>query len=170
LAPKDEEDILHRGEAASTLITIILLGLILLRGDVAVIFPEHVALLDGVVDWGLVVRARLLQHVVKHIGASWGRSRALAGWVDREGLALILVAPLHMRVAAGLLSLLSPLVLLLGILGLATLHGCVVHALALFAVENDPHRLLYRSEALVAMSNNSLESTGGLRPSSHTRS
>jgi hypothetical protein len=33
-----------------------------------------------------------------------------------------------------------------GLLGLATLRGCVVHALALLAVKNGPHRLLTRSE------------------------
>jgi hypothetical protein len=39
-----------------------------------------------VVDWCLMVWAWLLQHVVEHAGASRGRSRALSGRVDREGL------------------------------------------------------------------------------------
>jgi hypothetical protein len=37
--------------------------------------------------------------------------------------------------------------LLLGLLGLASLRGRVVHALALLAVEDGPHRLLTRGEA-----------------------
>jgi hypothetical protein len=60
-------------------------------------------------------------------------------------------------------------VLLLGIVGLAALCGRVVHALALPAVEDGPHRLL-AGRKLVAVSNSSLESTGGLHPSSCTRS
>jgi hypothetical protein len=48
-----------------------------------------------------------------------GLSRALAGRVDCEGLILIVVMPLRMRLVAGLLALLAPLVLLLGLLGLA---------------------------------------------------
>jgi hypothetical protein len=82
VAPKDEEDVLHHGETTSTPITIVLLGLILLRGDGTVIFIELVALLEGVVDRGLVVWARLLQHVVKHARASRGCSRALVGRID----------------------------------------------------------------------------------------
>jgi hypothetical protein len=39
-------------------------------------------LLEGVVDRGLMVWARLLQHVVKGGGALRGRSRALAGKID----------------------------------------------------------------------------------------
>jgi hypothetical protein len=139
---EDQEDVLHSTEATST----VLLGLILLRGDTTVVFLEQVALLEVVVDRGLVVRAQFLQHVVKHVGASRSRSGPLAGRVDREGLVLVLVAPLRACVTAGLLAFLAPLVLLLGLLGLATLRGRVVHALALLAVENDPHRLLSRSE------------------------
>jgi hypothetical protein len=119
--PEDEEDILHRREAAGTPITTILLGLILFHGDAAVVFSEHVALLKGVVDRGLVVRTRLLQHVVKHAETSRDRSRALAGRVDREGLVLVLVAPLRACVAAGLLAFLAPLMLMLGLLGLVAL-------------------------------------------------
>jgi hypothetical protein len=68
-----------------------------------------------------------------------------------------------------LLALLAPLVLLLGLFGLAALRGRVVHTLALLPVEDGSHRLLAEAK-LVAMSNNSLESNGGLRPSSRTRS
>jgi hypothetical protein len=146
-------------EAAGAPITTTLLGLVLLHGDATVVFSKHVALLEGVVDWGLVVRARLLQHVVKHVGASRGRSRALAGRVDRESLVLILIVPLCVRVAARLLAFLALLVLLSGLLGLAALRGHVVHALALLAVENGPHCLLSGSKA-----------GGGFRPSSRTRS
>jgi hypothetical protein len=55
--------------------------------------------------------------------------------------------PLRTCVTAGLLALLTPLVLLLGLLGLAALRGHVVHALSLLAVENGPHCLLSGSEA-----------------------
>jgi hypothetical protein len=118
----------------------------------AVVLLEHVALLEGVADRGLVVRARLLQHVVKHIGASRGRSTALAGRVYRE---LILVAPLCACVAVGLLAFLAPLMLLLGFFGLTSLRRRVVHALALLTVENGS-TASYLEEKLVAMSNGSL--------------
>jgi hypothetical protein len=42
-------------------------------------------LLEGVVDRGLVVRARLLQHVIEYTGASRGPSRALVGRVESVG-------------------------------------------------------------------------------------
>jgi hypothetical protein len=58
--PKDDEDILYDGEAASAPVTTILLGLVLLRSDATVVLFEHVALLEGVVDRGFVVRTRLL--------------------------------------------------------------------------------------------------------------
>jgi hypothetical protein len=64
--PKDEEDVLHRGEAVGVAVTPILLGLTVLRGGAAVVSLEQVTLFEGVVDWRLVVRTRLLQHVVKH--------------------------------------------------------------------------------------------------------
>jgi hypothetical protein len=67
--PKDEKDVFHRGEAASATVTHILLGLAILRGRAAVIPFEQVALLEGVVDWRLVVRTGLLQHVVEYAGA-----------------------------------------------------------------------------------------------------
>jgi hypothetical protein len=80
-------------------------------------------LLEGVVDLGLVVRARLLQHVVEHAGASREPSRPLVAGVDGEGLVVVLIASLRTRVTTGFL--------------------------ALLAVENGPHRLLSGSEAVV---------------------
>jgi hypothetical protein len=55
--------------------------------------------------------------------------------------------PLLARLAARLLSLLAPLVLLAELLGLAALRGRVVHALALLAVEDRPHRFFTRGKA-----------------------
>jgi hypothetical protein len=51
------------------------------------------------------------------------------------------------RLAARLLAFLAPLVLLVGLLGLAALRGRVVHALALLLVEDGPHRILAGGEA-----------------------
>jgi hypothetical protein len=76
-----------------------------------------------VVDRGLVVWARLLQHVIEHAEPSRGRSRDLADWVDRKGLVPVVVVPLCARFAAGLLALLTPLMLLLDSLDLLTSAG-----------------------------------------------
>jgi hypothetical protein len=73
--------------------------------------------------------------------ASRGRSRAPSSWVNSKGLVAVVVAPLLARLPAHLLSLLAPLMLLLGLYGLAALHGRVVHALAFLPVEDRPHRL-----------------------------
>jgi hypothetical protein len=67
--PEDEENVLHRREAAGVSVTPVLLGLAILRGGAAVVFLEHVALLEGVVDRCLVIRAGLLEHVVEYVGA-----------------------------------------------------------------------------------------------------
>jgi hypothetical protein len=99
-------------------------------------------LLEGVVD-----RTGLLQHVVEYAGASRGRSRTPSSWVNSEGLVPVVVTPLCVRLAAWLLALFAPLVLLLGLLGLAALRGRVVHALALLSVEDGSHRLLAGGEA-----------------------
>jgi hypothetical protein len=141
--PEDEEDVLHSGEAAGVAVTPILLRFAVLRGgSCAVVEPlEHVALLEGVVDRRLVVGTWLLQHVVENPRASRGRSRAPSSWVNSKSFTTIVVAPLLARLAARLLSLLAPLVLLVGLLGLAALRGRVVHALAFLAVEDRPHRL-----------------------------
>jgi hypothetical protein len=55
--PEDEEDVLHRREAAGVPVTTVLLGLAILRGSATVVFLEHIALLEGVVDHCLVVWA-----------------------------------------------------------------------------------------------------------------
>jgi hypothetical protein len=167
--PEDEEDVFHRGEATGVAVTPILLGLTILRGGAAVVLLEHVALLEGVVDQCLVVRAGLLQHVVEYAGASRGRSRTPSSWVNSKGLVPVVVAPLCARLAARLLALFAPLVLLRGLFGLAALRGRVIHALALLPVEDGPAASSPEAK-LVAMLNNSLESTCGLRPSSRTRS
>jgi hypothetical protein len=139
--PEDEKDVLHRGEAAGVAVTPILPGLAVLRGGAAVEFFEHVALLEGVVDWRLVVRTWLLQHVVENPRTSRGRSRAPSSRVNSKGLAVVGVASLLARLAARLLPLFAPLVLPVGLLRLAALCGSVVCALALFAVEDRPHGL-----------------------------
>jgi hypothetical protein len=58
-SPKDEEHILHGGEAAGVTISSVFLGLHLLRGGAAIKLLEHIALLKGVVYWGLMVRTWL---------------------------------------------------------------------------------------------------------------
>jgi hypothetical protein len=138
--PEDEEDVFYGGEATGVAVTPILLGLAVLRGGTAVEPLEHVALLEGVVDRRLVVGTWLLQHVFENPRASRGRSRAPSSWVNSKSF-VVVVAPLLARLAARLLSLLAPLVLLVGLLGLAALRGRVVHALALLAVEDRPHCL-----------------------------
>ena len=63
---KDEVGVLHRGELdISTIVTSILLLVLVTMRDTVVVFLEHFALLKGVVDRALVVRARFLQHVVE---------------------------------------------------------------------------------------------------------
>jgi hypothetical protein len=100
-----------------------------------------------VVDRRLVVRIRFLQHVVEYVGASRGRSRTPSSWVNSEGLVPVVVAPQRAHLAARLLTFFAPLVLLLGLLGLAALRGRIVHALALLPVEDGPHRLLTGGKA-----------------------
>jgi hypothetical protein len=144
--PEDEEDVFHRGKAVSVAVTPILLGLAILRGGTAIVSFEQVALLEGVVDWSLVVRTELLQHVVEYAGASRGRSRAPSSWVNSDGLVPVVVAPQRACLMARLLAFLALLVLLLGFLGPAALRGRVVHALAFLPIEDGPHRLLARGE------------------------
>jgi hypothetical protein len=144
LVPEDEEDVLHRREAAAVPVTTVLLGLAILRGGTTVVFLEHVALLEGVVDRSLVIWARLLQHVIEHVGASRGRSRALSGQVDCEGLVPVIVVPLRVRLTVRLL---APFVFLLGLFGFVTLRGLIVYSLDFLAIEDGPHRLLVGSFA-----------------------
>jgi hypothetical protein len=139
--PEDEEDILYGGEAADVPVTPILLGLFILRGGTTVEPLEHVALLEGVVDLRFVVGTWLLQHVVENSRASRGRSRAPSSRVNSKSFTAVIVVPLLARLTTRLLSLLAPLVLLAGLLGLAALRGRVIHAFALLAVEDRPHRL-----------------------------
>jgi hypothetical protein len=61
--------------------------------------------------------------------------------VDSKSLGITAVAPLLARLAARLLSLLAPLVLAVGLPGLAALRGRIVRALALLAVKDRPHGL-----------------------------
>jgi hypothetical protein len=147
LPPEDEEDVFHGGEAAGVAVTPILLGFVILRGGAAIEPLEHVALLEGVVDRHLVIRTWLLQHVVENPWASRGRSRAPSSRVNSKSLVAIVVTPLLARLTAWLLSLLAPLVLLVGLLGLAALRGRIVHALSFLAVEDRPHRFFARGKA-----------------------
>jgi hypothetical protein len=124
--PEDEENVLHGGEAAGVAITPVFLSLIVLRGGAAIEPLEHVALLEGVVDRRLVVGTWLFQHVVENPWASRGRSKAPSSRVNSKSFAIIVVVPLIARLAARLLSLLAPLVLLAELLGLAALRGRIV--------------------------------------------
>jgi hypothetical protein len=100
-----------------------------------------------VVNWHLVVRTWLFQHVIEHPRASRGRSRSPSSWVNSKGFVAVVVVPLLGCLAAWLLPFLAPLVLLLGVLGLAALRGRVAHALAFLPIENCPHRFLAGGEA-----------------------
>jgi hypothetical protein len=82
------------------------------------------------------------QHVVEHPRTSRGRSRASSSRVNSKGFGVIAVAPLLACLAARLLPFLAPLVLPVGLPGLAALCGRVVRALALLAVEDRSHGLL----------------------------
>jgi hypothetical protein len=144
--PEDEEDILHDKEAAGVAVTPVLLSLVVLRGGAAVESLEHVALLEGVVDRCLVGGTWLIQHVVENPRASRGCSRGPSSRVNSKSFVVVVVPPLAC-LAARLLSLLAPLVLLAELLGLAALHWRVVRALALLAVEDRPHCLFARGEA-----------------------
>ena len=63
---KDEEGVLHRGELIIfTLVASILLPVFVAMRDTVVVLLEHFALLKGVVDRALVVRAQLLEHVIE---------------------------------------------------------------------------------------------------------
>ena len=63
---EDEEGVLDRGELViSTFVTSILLLVLVAMHDAVVVLLKHFALLEGVVDRALVVRARFLQHDVE---------------------------------------------------------------------------------------------------------
>jgi hypothetical protein len=111
VAPEDEEDVFHRGEATGVAITRILLGLTILRSGAAAVSIEQAALLEGVVDRRLVVRTGLLQDVIEYARASRGPSRTPSSWVNNEGLIPVVVAPLRACLAARLLAILPRLCL-----------------------------------------------------------
>src|SRR6185503_11341820 len=114
--------------------------------DAVVVLLEHLALLEGMIDRALVVRTRLLKHVVElATTASRGASRSLAVWGSRKGLlgVLCLSRPALARWDR-LLSLLPSLQFLGGGIGLdaAALRGRIVFALARFVVEDGTNRFL----------------------------
>jgi hypothetical protein len=123
--PEDEENVFHSREATDVTITPVLLGLGVLRGGAAIEPLEQVALLEGVVEWRLVLGTWLLQHVIENPQTSRGRSRAPSSRVNSQGLAIVGVASLLARLTARLLPLLAPLVLPVGLLRLAALRGPV---------------------------------------------
>src|SRR6185503_5779346 len=92
---KDEEGVLHWGELViSTLVASILLLVLVAMRDAVVVFLEHLALLEGMVDRALVVRARLLKHVVElATTTSRGASRSFAVWGGCEGFLGVLCLP-----------------------------------------------------------------------------
>jgi hypothetical protein len=168
-SPEDEEHVLHGGEAAGVAISSVLLGLRVLRGGAAVELFEHITLLKGVVHRSLLIRTWLLQHVIEHPRTSRGRSRAPSSQVNSKGLVVVAVASLLARLAARLLSFLAPLVLLVGLSGLAALRGRVVRALALLAVEDRPHGLLLEvieKEGAIGCLSEQLQSECQVSPSS----
>jgi hypothetical protein len=140
-SPEDEEHVFHGREAASVAISSVLLGLHVFCGGATVELLEHVALLESLVHWSLVVWTWLFQHVVEHPRTSRGRPRASSSRVNSKGLGVIAVVPLLVRLAARLIPFLAPLVLPVGLPGLAALSGRVVRALALLAVEDRSHGL-----------------------------
>jgi hypothetical protein len=149
---EDEEDVLHCRKAAGTPVSTVLLGLILLRDDAAVVLIEHVALLEGVVDRGLVVWAWILQHVIKHTGASRSRSRASSSSSSR---------PCTRASRQGFLPFLPHLCFCWGYLDLHPSTGVLSTRLPSLSSQMAP--IASSSEVmLVAMPNSSLESTGGL--------
>src|SRR6185436_335958 len=92
---KDEEGVLHWGELViSTFVACILLLVFVAMRDAIVILLEHFALLEGMVYRTLVVRARLLKHVVElATTASRGASRSSVVWGGCEGLLGVLCLP-----------------------------------------------------------------------------
>src|SRR6185369_5272659 len=124
---EDEEGVLYRGELVdSTFVASLVLLVLVAMRDAVVVLPEHLALLEGVVDRALVVRARLLEHVVEQAATtSRGASRALAVRGGDEGLIGVLRLLLPTLVRWGrLLSFLPPPLSLSGGLGLASAALC----------------------------------------------
>jgi hypothetical protein len=67
--------------------------------------------------------------------------------LEGKGLVPVVMVPLCTCLASRILAFLAPLVLLVGLLGLATLRGRIVHTLDFLAIEDGPHRLLAKSKA-----------------------
>ena len=148
---KDEEGVLHWGELViSTFVARVLLLVFVAMRDAVVVFLEHLALLEGMVDRALVVRARLLKHVVElATTASRGASRSFAVWGGCEGLLGVLCLPRPALVRWDrLLSLPPPLLFLGGGVGLdvAALRGRIVLALARLVVEDGTNRFFAGGE------------------------
>src|SRR6185312_6262413 len=144
---KDEEGVVHCGELIiSTFVASILLLVFVAMCDAVVVFLEHFALLEGMIDRALVVRARLLKHVVElATTTSRGASRSFAVWGGSEGLLGVLCLPHPAQVRWDrLLSLPPPLLFLGGGVGLdvAALCGRIVFALARLVVEDGINSLL----------------------------
>ena len=108
--------------------------------DAVVVFVEHFALLEGMIDRALVVRARLLKHVVElATTASRGASRSFVVRGGSEGLLGVLRLPRSALVRWDrLLSFLPPLLFLGRGLGLAVaaLCGRIFVALVRLVIEN----------------------------------
>src|SRR6185437_4737950 len=143
---EDEEGVLHWGELiVSTFVASILLLVLVVMRDAVLVLPEHLALLEGVVDRALVVRARLLEHVVEQATtASRGASRSFAVRGSDEGLVGVCRLPWSTQVWWGrLLPFLPPFLFLGGGVGLgvAALCGRIFLALVRLFVENGTNGL-----------------------------
>ena len=92
---KDEEGVLHWGELViSIFVASVLLLVFVVMCDAVVVLLEHLALLEGMIDRALVVRARLLKHVIElSTTASRGASRSFAVRDGSEGLLGVLCPP-----------------------------------------------------------------------------
>ena len=73
------------------------------------VIAEHVTLLEGVIDRALVIRTRLLQHIVERATASRGSPGTFAIRGDGEGFVGVLLPLITLVLLALLLALLAPL-------------------------------------------------------------
>ena len=62
---EDEEHVLHRGETITAFVLLVLLLGLVLAADMVEVLSEHVTFLEGVINLALMIRARLLEHVVE---------------------------------------------------------------------------------------------------------
>ena len=133
----------------STFVASILLFVLIAMRDAIVVLPEHLALLEGVVDRALVISTRLLKHVVEQATtASRGASRSFTVRGGSEGLLGVLYRPQSALVRWDRLLSLPPPLLFLGGVGLdvAALRGRIVLALARLVIEDGTNRLFAGSE------------------------